>query len=112
MSLFDFLMPQAVAAESVSAVGQGNSGLFFVMLLIIVMMYFMVWRPQSKRAKEQQALIDSLTEGDEVITASGLVGKIKKLDEQFMFLTVAEGVTVRMQKVAVVSALPKGTLKE
>ena len=73
--------------------------------------YFMLWRPQSKRAKEHRELIEGLGKGDEVMTNGGLAGKIVKVEEQFVLVEVAAGGELRFQKAAVSAALPKGTLK-
>jgi preprotein translocase subunit YajC len=89
----------------------GGMSILFMFGIFIVFMYFAVWRPQSKRAKEQQNLFNSLAKGDEVITAGGMAGRITKLSDQYISLSVANNVDIVMQKSAVVSVLPKGTLK-
>ncbi len=73
--------------------------------------YFMLWRPQSKRAKEQKQMISSLTKGDEVVTSGGILGKVSKITDAFVVLTLSEGVEVLVQKQAVAGCLPKGTIK-
>ncbi|MEL0297910.1 MAG: preprotein translocase subunit YajC, partial [Gammaproteobacteria bacterium] len=73
--------------------------------------YFMLWRPQSKRAKEHKALVDGLAKGDEIVTSGGILGKISKVEEQFILVEVSEGMELRFQKASVAAALPKGTLK-
>jgi len=77
----------------------------------ILIFYFLMWRPQSKRAKEHRNLVSGLNKGDEVITSGGMAGKITKVAEEFVVVEVSEGVEIKIQKVAVASALPKGTLK-
>lgn len=77
----------------------------------ILIFYFLMWRPQSKRAKEHKNLVTSLSKGDEVITNGGIAGKISKVSEDFVAIEVSEGVELKIQKVAIASALPKGTLK-
>ena len=77
----------------------------------ILIFYFLMWRPQSKRAKEHKNLVSELSKGDEVITNGGIAGKISKVSEDFIRVEVAEGVEIKIQKVAIASALPKGTLK-
>jgi preprotein translocase subunit YajC len=74
-------------------------------------MYFMMWRPQSKRAKEQQQLLGSLSKGDEVVTAGGLLGRITKVTDQYISLSIANNVDITLQKSSVTNVLPKGTLK-
>ena len=107
----DFLIPSAMAADA----GGGASGPIPIDLLIIVafalVFYFIVWRPQSKRAKEHRELVAGLNKGDEIITNGGLVGKITKVEEQFILFEAADGVELRLQKSAVMQALPKGTIK-
>lgn len=73
--------------------------------------YFMLWRPQSKRAKEQKQMISSLAKGDEVVTSGGILGKVSKITDAFVVLTLSEGVEVLVQKQAVAGCLPKGTIK-
>ena len=77
----------------------------------IVIFYFLIWRPQSKRAKEQKALIESLGKGDEVMTNSGIIGKITKIDDLYVAVQVADNVELKMQKSAIAAVLPKGTIK-
>jgi preprotein translocase subunit YajC len=108
-----FLITDALADTlTAAAPQQGNSVVSLLFMLgFVAVMYFLLWRPQAKRAKEQRNLIASLAKGDEVTTSGGLVGKISRLSDDFIGLTVAEGVEITMQKAAVVSILPKGTLK-
>lgn len=101
---------QTIPTTPASASGGGFSfilifGVFFLFL------YFGILRPQNKRAKEQQNLLLSLAKGDEVMTAGGLLGKITKIQDQYLGLSIANNVDVVVQKSAVVSVLPKGTLK-
>jgi preprotein translocase subunit YajC len=73
--------------------------------------YFLLWRPQSKRRKEQQALMSGLAKGDEIVTAGGIVGRVSKVEDDFVKLQVSNNVELRIQKSAVGATLPKGTLK-
>jgi preprotein translocase subunit YajC len=77
----------------------------------VLIFYFLIWRPQSKRAKEHKALVDSLTKGDEVMTTGGMLGRINKVDELYVALQVADNVELKMQKSSVAAVLPKGTIK-
>jgi preprotein translocase subunit YajC len=77
----------------------------------ILIFYFLIWRPQSKRTKEHKNLVGSLSKGDEVLTNGGIAGKVTKVNEDFVVVEVSEGVELKIQKVAIASALPKGTLK-
>lgn len=73
--------------------------------------YFLIFRPQSKRRKEHQALVGSLSKGDEVVTAGGITGLVTKVEDDFVKVQVASNVEMRLQKGAVQASLPKGTLK-
>lgn len=81
------------------------------MILMFVVLWFLMIRPQMKKAKEHKQLIAALQKGDEVVTGGGLVGKITKVDDNYISLEIAEGTEVIVQKPAVAIALPKGTLK-
>jgi len=76
-----------------------------------VVLYFVMIRPQMKRQKEHRAMIDALAKGDEVATAGGLLGKVTRLDEQYLTVEISQGVEIQVQRSAVVQVLPKGTLK-
>ena len=84
---------------------------FLPLIVIFVLFYFMLIRPQMKRGKEQKKMIDALQKGDEVITAGGLLGKITKVGEQFVSLEIADNVTIQVQKQTVQTLLPKGSVK-
>ncbi len=107
MTLFD---TAAYAAEAGAAAGPGYMDLVLLVGFIAIF-YFLLWRPQSKRRKEQQALMAGLTKGDEVVTAGGIVGRVVKVEDDFIKLQVANNVELRIQKSAVGATLPKGTLK-
>ena len=93
--------------------GPGAFGFGNILLLVgfVAIFYFLLWRPQSKRRKEHQALMASLSRGDEVVTAGGIMGQVTKVEDDFVMLQVAGNVELRLQKSAVGSTLPKGTLK-
>jgi preprotein translocase subunit YajC len=84
---------------------------FLPMVAIFVVFYFLLIRPQQKRAKEQKTMLGALQKGDEVVTAGGLVGKISKLTEQYASLEVSPNVEITVQRQAVSQLLPKGTIK-
>lgn len=102
-------------AHAATPAGQPDqSGGFSLMLMLgvfVLFMYFVMWRPQSKRAKEQRDLISSLNKGDEVVTAGGILGKISKVTDTYVILSLADNVEITVQKSSIVNALPKGTLK-
>lgn len=81
------------------------------LVLMFVVLYFVMIRPQMKRQKEARAMIEALAKGDEVATAGGLLGKITSLGDQYLGLEIAGGVEVKIQRTAVVQVLPKGAIK-
>jgi preprotein translocase subunit YajC len=104
--------PSIAWAATESAAPAPNPMSQFIMLgAFIFIFYFLLWRPQSKRAKEHRNLISNLAKGDEVLTTGGLVGKITKLDEPFLTLAIANGIEVQVQRTMISSSLPKGTLQ-
>ena len=98
-----------------SSTGQAASGDgFFSMILIgtmFVLFYFMLIRPQNRRAKEHRELISGLKKGDEIVTSGGILAKVVSLDEQYIKVTVAPNVEISLQRGAVSTVLPKGSLK-
>lgn len=84
---------------------------FLPIILMFVVLYFVMIRPQMKRQKEQKTMLDALAKGDEVITAGGIAGKVSKVTDSFVSLEVSNGVDIQIQKSAVTTLLPKGTLK-
>jgi preprotein translocase subunit YajC len=95
------------------AASGGDAGImgFLPIILMFVLLYFLMIRPQMKRAKEQKAMIEALQKGDEVVAAGGLVGRITKITEQYVTLEIAPDTEVVVQRGAVQVPLPKGTLK-
>jgi preprotein translocase subunit YajC len=81
------------------------------LILIFVVFYFLLIRPQAKRAKEHKAMVAALAVGDEIVTSGGILGKVTEAGEQFLTVEVAEGVRVKVQRHTVSSVLPKGTMK-
>lgn len=86
-------------------------GSMLPLLLMFVVLYFIMIRPQMKKQKEHRAMIEALAKGDEIATAGGLLGKVTKLGEGSLSLEIANGVEVQLQRHAVVQVLPKGTIK-
>ena len=93
--------------------GTGDPGFigFLPIILMFVLLYFLMIRPQMKRAKETKAMIEALQKGDEVVTAGCIVGRITKLGEQYVTVEVAPNTELVVQRSAVQVPLPKGTLK-
>ena len=84
---------------------------FLPLIIIFILFWFMLIRPQMKRAKEQKQMLAELAKGDEVVTASGQVGKITKIGDQYISLEIADGVITHVQKQSVQTLLPKGTIR-
>lgn len=81
------------------------------LVLMFVVLYFVMIRPQMKRQKEHRAMIDAIAKGDEVATAGGIIGRVTRLSEGFLHVEIASGVEVQVQRSAVAQVLPKGTVK-
>jgi len=99
------------AAQPVAHQGAGFMSMIWMLAAFMIIFYFLLIRPQSKRAKEQRKLIDNLAKGDEIVTTAGMIGKIVKITDEFVVINVAEGVDMTFQKNAVATVLPKGTVK-
>jgi preprotein translocase subunit YajC len=108
----DWLISTAAAQATSGASGQ-SSALMQIpfLILMFVVFYFLLIRPQTKRAKEHRALIAALEVGAEVATNGGILGKVTELGEQYLTLEIADGVNVKVQRATVAQVLPKGTLK-
>jgi preprotein translocase subunit YajC len=98
--------PAAGGSDMFSSLGS-----MLPLVLMFVVLYFVMIRPQMKRQKEARAMIEALAKGDEVATSGGLLGKITSLGDQYLGLEIANGVEVRVQRSAVVQVLPKGAIK-
>ncbi len=81
------------------------------LVLMFVVLYFVMIRPQMKRQKEHRTMIEALAKGDEIATTGGMLGRVTKLGDNFLSLEVAQGVEVQVQRAAVAQVLPKGTIK-
>ena len=102
----------AYAQTPTDALGMGgNLSTFLPLILMFVVMYFLMIRPQQKRAKEQKMMMDALGKGDEVITAGGILGKVSKVNDSYVTIEVAANTEVVVQKHSITTLLPKGTLK-
>jgi preprotein translocase subunit YajC len=108
-----FLVAEAFAAEAAAPQAQGGGWLELVpLVLIFVVFYFFLIRPQQKRQKEHRDLVGGLAKGDEVVTSGGLTATVTKVEDEFVVCRVAEKIELRFQKHAIVATLPKGTLKK
>jgi preprotein translocase subunit YajC len=99
-------------AQTAPAAGAGGTDSLFSMLplvLMFVVLYFIMIRPQMKKQKEHRAMVEALAKGDEVVIAGGVLGRVSKLGETYLHVEVAEGVELQVQRPAVQQVLPKGT---
>ena len=103
------LISSAYAADGAPA----SAGIFNLVLLagFVVIFYFLMWRPQAKRTKEHKNLIAALAKGTEVVTGGGVLGKVSRVDDNYVVLEVSENIEMKFQKSSVAAVLPKGTLK-
>lgn len=106
MSLF---ISNAYANGSAPA-AQDPTMTIIMMIVMVAIFYFMIWRPQSKRAKEHRELINSLTEGSEIMFSGGLMGRIVKMNDEIVVVEISKGVEIKIQRASVISVLPEGTL--
>lgn len=106
-----FFISDAWAEAAPAAAGTPSIMEFVPLLLIFVVFYFLLIRPQMKRAKEHKKMTEALAKNDEVVTTGGLLGKIARIDESFVTLEVAEGVEIKVQRSAITALMPKGTYK-
>ena len=104
----DFFISNAMAAEGAQG---GGLQLVFMVAIFFGIMYFMIIRPQAKKGKEHAALLESLSKGDEIVTSAGIIGKITKIGDSFIEVKASDSSTLTFQRHAVVSILPKGTIK-
>jgi len=102
----------AQAAPAAANAGlMGNLTTFLPLVLMFVVMYFLMIRPQQKKMKDQRQMMDALAKGDEVVTAAGILGRVTKVADIYVTLEIAPNTEIVVQKNAVTSQLPKGTLK-
>ena len=104
---------QAYAQAAPAAAASGTDTLFSLLPLVLmfVVLYFIMIRPQMKKQKEHKAMIEALAKGDEVVIGGGVLGKVSKLGDSFLHVEVANGVELQVQRAAVIQVLPKGTFK-
>ncbi|MDH4134410.1 MAG: preprotein translocase subunit YajC [Gammaproteobacteria bacterium] len=112
-TLLDIFISSAQAADAAPADAgqQGGVMAFLPMIVIFVIFYFLLIRPQTKRAKEHKAMVSALAKGDEVVVGGGMLGRVTDLDENMVTVEISSGVLVKFQRHAVLQVLPKGTIK-
>ena len=108
MEILDFFIASAHAQDTSS---QGGLMSFLPLIVIFIIFYFLLIRPQMKRAKEHKKLVQQLSTGSEVVTNGGLLGRITRVDESFVTVEFADKVQIKVQKHAIASVMPKGTIK-
>jgi len=101
----------AQAADVGQTVATGGLASFLPFILMIAVLYFLMIRPQMKRAKEHKSMVDALSRGDEVITGGGIAGKVTEVGDNFVQVEIAANTVVAIQKQTITTVLPKGTLK-
>ncbi|MFO7647648.1 MULTISPECIES: preprotein translocase subunit YajC [Halomonas] len=108
--MLDFFIAPAYAQDAAA-----GSGMAQIVMLVgfVLIFYFLLWRPQAKRAKQHKQLIGGLSKGDEIVIGGGVLGRITKVsdDSEFLTMEIAEGTQINVQKNAVAAVLPKGTIK-
>ena len=107
----DFFISDAMAQAGGGAQGNPYSSLIFIVVIFAVF-YFMLIRPQVKRQKQHKSMVDALSKGDEVVTTGGLLGKVTEVGDSFVDLKLSDNVTVKLQKHAIATVVPKGTIKD
>lgn len=112
MNLLDLLIAPAYAQTAGQPAGPlGGFGGLVLPLVLIAVMYFLIFRPQMKRAKEHRGMLEKLSKGDEVLTNGGIAGTVTNIGENFITVEIAPNVNIRVQRGAIANVLPKGTLK-
>ena len=106
-----FFISEAMAEGTSTGAAGGGAEQLFIMVAIFAVFYFLLIRPQTKRAKEHRQMVAELSKGDEVITNGGVYGKLTKVSDDHVEVEIADNTTVRLQRQAIASILPKGTIK-
>ncbi len=104
------ISPAWAQAPAAAPAGGGIENILLIVAMFAVL-YFLMIRPQMKRAKEHKTMIEGLQKGDEVVTAGGIVGRVSKVDEQYVSVAIAANVEIQVQRPAIQVVLPKGTIK-
>jgi preprotein translocase subunit YajC len=109
--LLDHVITPAYAQGAPAGPFGGDYTSFLMMIAIFAVFYFLLIRPQQKKAKEARAMLEALQKGDEIVTAGGVLGKISKLGDQYLTIEIASGTEIMVQRGAIAQLLPKGTIK-
>lgn len=108
MSLADFFTPVTATAQHPAA-QQGMFSPLIIMALFVGVFYFLLIRPQSRKRKERAQVVSQIAVGDDVVTIGGIIGRVNKLKDDFVEITIAKDTVITLQKSAIANALPKGT---
>jgi preprotein translocase subunit YajC len=112
LNILSLIVSDAHAADPAPAAGLGGGIMSFLPLIVIfVIFYFLLIRPQSKRAKEHREMVAKLAKGDEVVTNGGMLAKVTEVGDGYLTVEIADGVAIKLQRAAVTQVLPKGTIK-
>jgi preprotein translocase subunit YajC len=111
ISISELFISNAYAEGGAAAPQGGGIMEFLPLIALLAVFYFLILRPQQKRAKEHKALVEALQKGDEVITVGGVLGKVTKVGDDNVAVEIADNVVVQVQKAAIQNVLPKGTIK-
>ena len=111
ISISQLFISNAYADGGAPASQDGGIMQFLPLIALLAVFYFLILRPQQKRAKEQKTMIEALQKGDEIATIGGILGKVTKVGEESVTIEIADNVSVQVQKAAVQNVLPKGTIK-
>ena len=111
VSISPLFISNAYAEGAAGAPQDGGFMQFLPLVALLAVFYFLILRPQQKRAKELKTMVEALQKGDEVVTAGGVLGKVTKVSDDNVAIEIADNVVIQVQKVAVQNVLPKGTIK-
>ncbi len=106
-----FGITDASAATTTAGTPAGLTSFLPMIAIFFLVAYFLMIRPQNKRMKAHRKLLSELSKGDEVVTAGGVIGRIAKVNDDFITMAIAENVEINVQKSAISTVLPKGTMK-
>lgn len=111
VSISELFISNAYADGAAVAPQGGSIWEFLPLVALLAVFYFLILRPQQKRAKEQKVMMDALQKGDEIVTTGGVLGKVAKVGEANVAIEIADNVVIQVQKTAIQNVLPKGTIK-
>lgn len=111
LNILSLFISDVHAADPAPAAAGGGIMSFLPLIIIFVIFYFLLIRPQSKRAKEHREMVAKLAKGDEVVAGGGILGRVTDISDSYLTVEIADGVSIKVQRAAVAQVLPKGTMK-